>query len=264
MVRRGVPFDSVTDAVVRGGDTSKEQTMRRKILMGVFALALPAGTLAAFSSVASAKAPQNPIHCSGVGGGGGGGVVTFGTPISANGVATSSKTANATTISGGSFNCGGGTNNGSNAGSTITGGKNTKLSKSDPRYNKATGVKYVTGTQAEFTAAGGSLKKSLKSISFTINGSPEVFQAKSAVEDVGPPCTGEVGFTITGQVKAPPYADKTATITACLGHDTGPGTTNSFGVDLFSPTATIVTAQIDTAISTAQHGPRPCGPNGGT
>jgi hypothetical protein len=229
--------------------------MRRKILMGVFALALPVGTLAAFSATASAKSPPNPVTCSGFGG-----TVTFGTPISANGVATTSKTANPTTVSGGPFTCtggtapntGGGTNGSSFSNLSIAGGKNTKLSKSDPRYNKATGTKYVAGTQAEFTASGGTLKKTLKSISFTIAGSPELFKTKGTAEDVGAPCTGEVGFTITGQVKAPPYADKTATITACLGHDTGPGTTNSFGVDLFSPTATIVTAQIDTAISTAQ------------
>jgi len=221
--------------------------MRRKILMGVFAFALPVGLVGAFSSTAFAKFTANPIDCSGFGG-----TVTFGTPISANGVATTQKDANPTTVAGGNFNCGGGTGNGSFPSLSIAGGKNTKLAKSDPRYNKAAGIKYVAGTQAEFEGSGGSLKKDLKSITFTINGSPELFKTKSSAEDVGAPCTGEVGFTINGQVKSAPYGDKTANVVACLGHDTGPGTTDSFGVDLFSPTATIVTAQIDPALGTAQ------------
>jgi hypothetical protein len=233
----------------------RSTNMRRKILMGVFALALPVGTLAAFSPTASAKSPQNEIICAGVGGGGGG-VVTFGTPITASGVPTASKTGNPTTISGGNFNCGNGVNNASDVGSTIAGGKNAK----NASYNKKTCAsspspsvcdKYVEGTQAEFEAAGGSLKKGLRTINFTINGNPVLFQAKSAAEDVGGPCGGDVGFTISGQVKSGFYAWKTATVTACLGHDTGPGTTNSFGVDLFSPTAQIVTAQIDPATSSA-------------
>jgi hypothetical protein len=52
-------------------------------------------------------------------------------------------------------------------------------------------------------------------------------------------------------VKSGVYADKMATITTCLGDDTGPGTTHSFGVDLFSPSAKIVTAEIDPATSSA-------------
>jgi hypothetical protein len=229
--------------------------MRRKILMGVFALALPVGTLAAFSPTASAKAAQNPIHCAGVGGGGGG-VVTFGTPITASGTVTASKTGIPTSITGGNFNCGGGTNNASDQGSTIAGGKNAK----NASYNKKTCSsspsptvcdKYVTGSQAEFLAAGGSLKKGLRTINFTINGNPVLFQAKTATEDVGGVCGGDVGFTINGQVKSGFYADKSAVVNACLGDDSGPGTSHSFGVDLFSPTAKIITAQIDPATSSA-------------
>src|SRR5271169_6537780 len=126
--------------------------MRRKLLMGVLALALPAGTLAAFSPGASAATPQNPILC--LGHVGPGGVVTFGTPLTIAGVPTSSKTGNATTISASTFNCGGGIANGTDTGSTLTGGKNAKLLKTDPRYNKTAGIKYVTGTWSEFAAAG--------------------------------------------------------------------------------------------------------------
>ena len=64
-------------------------------------------------------------------------------------------------------------------------GKNTKLAKADPRYNKTAGIKYVTGSQAEFIAAGGTLKKTLKVVNFTVNGNQVQFKTKSAVEVIG-------------------------------------------------------------------------------
>jgi len=231
--------------------------MRRKILMGVLAVALPVGTLAALTTAAQAKAVTNPVTCTGFSG-----TVTFATPISAAGTLTTSSKSNPTAVSGGGFSCSGGTapNTGGagndGAGLSIKGGKNGKnpsYSKSACKANPGNTTdcdKYVTGSQAEFTAAGGSLAKSLKTIAFTIGGQPATFKAKSAVEDVGGACVGDVGFTISGSVKGA-YGTKTASVTACLGHDTGPGTSNSFGVDLFSPTATIVTADIDATVSMA-------------
>jgi hypothetical protein len=231
--------------------------MRRKILMGVLALALPVGTITALTSVAQAKAVTNPVTCTGFSG-----TVTFATPISASGQVTTSSKSGPVSVSGGSFTCSGGiapnTGGAGNdgAGLSIAGGKNQK----NPNYSKTsckaspanTNVcdKYVTGSQAEFTAAGGSLAKSVKTIGFTIAGLPASFKAKTSAEDVGGPCGGDVGFTIGGQVKGA-FGTKNASVTACLGHDTGPGTTNSFGVDLFSPTATIVTADIDATVSMA-------------
>ncbi len=225
--------------------------MRRKILMGVFALALPLGTLAAFSSAASAKKPPpNPITCTHFGS-----TITFGTPLSTPGVATSSKLANATTVAGGSFDCGGGISNASFGNLTIPGGKNPKLSKSDPRYNKATGVKYVAGTKASFVSGGAkSLKKSLKIINFTVNGHATQFKTKgNPAEVIGGACPAEVGFRITGQVKTGFYDTKSAVLLVCIGGDTGPGTTGSFGVDILtnSQTQQIVTASIDPAEGTA-------------
>ncbi len=217
--------------------------MRRKILMGVLALALPAGLLAATTGTALAKLTPDPTSCTGFGG-----TVTFGTPLSPNGVPTSAKDSLATTVSGGSFTCSVG--GASFTGLTIAGSKNPKLAKTDPNYNKTTGVKYLTGTKSAFEAAGGSLKKTLKFVNFTINGHAEQFKTKSATEVVGAPCTGEVGFQISGQVKAAPYDTKTAVILACLGTDTGTGTSGSLGVDLFN-SSTVNTAQIDPAFSTA-------------
>lgn len=112
----------------------------------------------------------------------------------------------------------------------------------------------MTGTKSAFESAGGTLKKNLGSITFTIGGHTEVFKAKSATEKVGGSlgtgCPGEVGFDILGQVKAPPYNTKTASVLACLGPDSGPGTVNSFGVDLFN-SSTINTATIDPSTSGA-------------
>jgi len=225
--------------------------MRRKILMGVLALALPTGLMATLSTSAVAgKAPPNPIACSGFGG-----TVTFGggAGLTQAGTATASKTSAPTTVSGGSFTCTGAVS-ASNAGLSIAGSKNAKLAKSDPRYNKTTGVKYLTNTKSGFTAAGGTLKKTLKIVNFVINGHTEQFKTNSAGEVVGGTsptgCPGEVGFKISGQVKLAPYDTKTAFVLACLGHDSGPGTTNSVGVDLFN-SSTLVTAQIDPALSNA-------------
>jgi hypothetical protein len=228
--------------------------MRRKILMGVLALALPVGSLAVFSGAASAKSPPNPVSCSGING-----TVTFAGPLTNEGVATSAKVGGNTTVSGSvAFTCSGGTapNTGGSAsitggGLTITGGKNAKLAKSDPRYNKTTGVKYDANSWAGFTAAAGSLKKSIKSINFTIAGSAEQFKTKSAS---GTACAGgEVGFVINGQVKLAPFADKSAVITACLGTDKrADNSTGNFGADVGSDAGGgVVSAQIDTVNSSA-------------
>jgi hypothetical protein len=200
--------------------------MRRKILMGVFALALPTGLMAATQSAAFAKAVDNPISCSGFNA-----TVTFGTQLSPSGVPTASKTGIATSITGGSFTCG--AQSGGTGTLTIPGGKNAKLAKTDPNYNKTTGVKYVTGTWAEFTSAGGSLKKSLKSIPFTVGGQATPFSAKGSTIVVGGACGAGVGFDITGQVKSGLYLNKKsgAHVLACLTTDTGPGASGTFIAD---------------------------------
>jgi len=216
-------------------------SMRRKILMGVLALALPAGTLAITSSAAFAKKPPpNPIVCSGLSG-----TVTFGSVgLSTNGATTSlKKGGNNTTVTGGTFSCAGG-GSGTTPTLTIPNGKNTKISK---------GV-YSTGTWAAFISAGGSLKKDLKTIGFTINGGGDTFKSKASVEVFGAPCgttpVSEVGFQISGQVTGQ-YDTKTATVLACLGTDTGPGTSGSFGTDFGASGLTVLTSGLDTVTSTA-------------
>ena len=233
--------------------------MRRKILMGVIALALPAGLLAGTTSVASAKAtPPNPITCTGFGA-----TITFNSPYvytmpgHVQGQATSAKLGNSTSVVGSAFNCGGNTGNGTFSPLTIAGGKNSKLAKTDSRYNKTTGVKYASGEAASFFSGGAkSLKKSLKNITFTINGNATAFKQKGSPTLVtgNNPCPGEVGYVINGQVKTGVYDTKTAVLDVCLGSDTGTGTGGNFLGDLLgmeqntaATSITITGAAIDPA-----------------
>lgn len=228
--------------------------MRRKIMTGAMALVLPAGIVLGAETAAFAGFVANPVTCSGLTG-----TVNFAGPLTIEGVATASKTAGATNVSVTSAGtCSGGTapNTGGPAtvpgGSlTITGGKNTKLAKTDPRYNKTTGVKYVTQTWGEFAASAGGLKKELKLVNFTINGSPEQFKTKSASATV---CSnGDPGFILNGQVKASPFGDKTASITACLGSDTRQdSSTGNFGADVGTDNGNgVISATIDAAVSSS-------------
>jgi hypothetical protein len=236
--------------------------IRHKILMGVFALALPMGTMVGLSPAAFAKVVPNPVHCTGFSG-----TVTFGTPLATEGVLTTSKTAINTTITGSSFTCSGGiapnTGGPSNDGAslTVTGAKNVKnsdYSKSACKLaptNPTVCDKYVTGTWGEFVASAATFKKSLKTINFSIAGHLEVFKNKGASLVLFGVCGGGVGFTLSGQVKAAPYADKTASVTACLSTDSGVGfpdstATGNFGGD-YNTADGVVTAQIDPSLSVA-------------
>lgn len=221
--------------------------MRRKILMGVVSLALPAGMLGVTQTAAVAKAPPNPTTCTGFGA-----VVSFAGALTNEGVPTVTKLAGPTTVTASSFTCTAGA--ASNSALNIAGGKNTKLAKTDPRYNKATGVKYVTQTWGEFVATGSTLKKDIKAgISFTIAGTSNTMKVKGSSEIVGAPCAGdEVGFDITGQVTGT-YDTKSANLLVCLGTDThADSTTGVFGADLLSDNGGgVVSAQIDPVTSTA-------------
>jgi hypothetical protein len=216
--------------------------MHRKLVMGALALALPIGTIAGLSPSAFAKVVQNPISCSGFTG-----TVTFGTPITTAGVRTSAKKSNSTLITAGSFTCAGG--KAGHAGTIVDeGGKNNKLPKSEvPKHST---IKYVTGQWSEFTSAGGSLKKTLKQISFTIGGAPVLFKTKGATEVLFGACGSDVGFNITGMVKSGTYAYKTASVLACLGSDFGPGASGNFGAD-YNHAQGVSGAQIDGTVSKA-------------
>jgi hypothetical protein len=95
--------------------------MRCRLIMGVFALALPFGTLHGTQSATFARSTGSPITCTGLKG-----TMTFGTALSASGVMTTSKMGEANTIVGSSFACSSGPS--TFAPITVNGGKNTKVS----------------------------------------------------------------------------------------------------------------------------------------
>lgn len=217
--------------------------MRRKILMGVLALALPIGTVASLQTAAVAKPLPNPITCTGLSG-----TVVFPTPESISGTVTTAKKSADTTVTGTSVT--GCTDNATHAavsvtltGLSITGGKNAKNpTKTSPKT-------YLAGQWSAFVSAGLGLKKSLKTVSFSIG----TFKTSgSSVDNCIP---GQIGFAIAGTVSGTyATAKKAAVINACLGTDRRVnGSTGNFGADLLStngPTA-VVSAQIMPATSNA-------------
>jgi hypothetical protein len=229
--------------------------MRRKILMGVFALALPIGSVVGLSTAASAKSsvPPDPARNCTVSG-----TVVFQAPgLSKNGVVSATqKTSTTTATSTFAGGCTGST------GTLNINSKNTKCKgPNDPAGTACEAKKtYSYDTEASFASTGtSSILKSLKKLNFTLDG--VAYQTKSSAsasvvcsDTVSPPggVSTEVGFKISGSVKGPKQ-DKGAatTLTACLGTDTGPGTSGSFFEDLGSGIGTIQTASIDVVTSTA-------------
>ena len=221
--------------------------MRRKIMMGVLALALPAGGLLLTTGAASAKTvvPADPARNCGVTG-----TVNFASPgLSKNGAEGASKTS-ATTTSGVTLHgCTGTIPN-----QTIT-TKNTKCGKTPgtPSSNPACTGKgeYGYDSWANFISGGStSIAKSLKKLSVTIDGTAYSLKTTSANETV---CSNsDVGFTINGEVKSPKQdKGQTSKLQVCLGTDTGINTTGSFGGDFNSPNTAVVikSASIDGAVS---------------
>lgn len=214
--------------------------IHRKVLVGVATLAMPLATIAVVGGTTGVASAQ-PITCAVTA------TVNFAAPgLTASGTPTTNNigvtTTSGTTLSGG-------------AGCTASGVPNLTINTKNPKntsYNKKTCAatpspnvcdKYTVGSVAAFAAAPASILKAVKNLSalgLTIKNSA------AAAYTPGEACGSEYGFGITGTVKAP-KTDKgdTTTLLACLGGDTGPGTTDSFSHDLAGPGVTIVTATID-------------------
>ncbi len=228
--------------------------MRRKILMGVLALALPIGTVVGLSSAATAGKPKPPpdparncsVH----------GTVHFQAPgLSAHGSVSSTLKVSDTTTSGVGF--GGCT--GSVPNLTIA-SKNTKCKgPNDPAGTACEAKKtYSYDSESSFasTATVASIAKSLKKLDFTIDG--VTYATKTTGATAAGTCFDaslggtEAGFIINGTVKSPKQDKGEITkLTACLGSDSGPGTSGVFFADLGSGIGTIATASIDGVSSSA-------------
>jgi len=225
--------------------------MRRKILMGVLALALPVGSLVGLQTAAVAKTPVPPdpgVTCSASGS------VTFAAPgLSKLGTITTAKTSTTTahsTFSG----CGS-----SSPLSVNIVSKNTKCKGAgNPDAGCLVKKTLIDDTESSFasTTTITSLLKSLKKITFTVSG--RTYSTKTtgahaiACNDSGYPAgdTLESGFLITGEVKSPKQdKGQTTTLTACLGTDVDAGGSGYFFNDLGSGVGTIVSAGIDPSTS---------------
>jgi len=229
--------------------------MRRKILMGILAIALPIGTVAAVQSAAFAGGPKPPPN--GAQNCAVSGTVVFQAPgLSKTGdISTTAKTSVTTATSSFVAPCTGST------GTINISSKNTKCKGADDPTGTQCEVKhtYSYDTESSFASTGtSSIAKSLKKLSFTLNGVTYSTKTTSATDlsctDTSYPLAdqSEVGFKIEGVVKGPKNdKGETTTLNVCLGRDTGPGTSSYFLSDLGSGTGTIATATIDGATSTA-------------
>jgi hypothetical protein len=226
----------------------------------------------AFANTAHASTPPPPDparNCSYTA------TVTFAPPgISKNGSLSGIKTSS-TTATGNSYNCGGAgmaTSPDVNIMSKATAFCDKKVvgqqdnkganPTSNPLCTAQTSKTWVYDTASGFASGGTTtLQKAIKKTFLTLGA--EVYLLKTttvAAIAPGGSCGSEVGFLINGQVKKPKQ-DKaqTSTVKACLGADTGPGTTGSFAADLISELGgntgiTIATATVDPATSTLHIG----------
>jgi len=218
--------------------------MRRKILMGVFALALPVGTLAGLTTAASAKTgPPDPSRSCTVAGS-----VTFQAPgLSAAGDVSPTlkvSTTHATASLGGGC-----------SGPSITEAINSKNTKCKGVNNPSAPCEakhtYAYDTESNFASPTTitSITKSLKKLSLNVDGVTYSTKTTGAAEIS---CSGgEVGFQINGTVKGPKNdKGETSVLSVCLGADSGPGTSGDFIVDLGTGTGTITGAAIDGSNST--------------
>jgi hypothetical protein len=241
-------------------EKTKEHTLIRKLLVVATAIAIPLSVVAATGATAGAKAVKPPpdpaVTCSISA------TITFAPPgISNSGAISTSKTS-VTTTTGETFGTASGhpTCSGSAPNLAIS-SKSTKCDKKvagQPSSNPACEPGFYGYDSWQNFQSGGvaSVQKSLKNLSFTINGITYATKTTSAAID-GSCANSEVGFLITGTVKAPKNdKGQTDTLSACLGTVTGPGVVGSpptFTGNLFGP-GTVATAQIDPATSTISVG----------
>jgi hypothetical protein len=235
--------------------------MIRKLLMVAAVTAMPLGFLALTSgnSVAGAKPPPVVVADCSVSA-----TVNFFAPgLSYAGLAsktiksTSTTTADETlgSVSGQPACTGTGADN------TIT-SKATKCKGTDnPTTNPACVAKeYGYDSWGDYAAGGvKSVKASLKTTTFTVNGTSYTAKTKKAAA-VGCDSGAEVGFSVSGAVTSEPGKGDAVTLTACLGTVTGSGLPAhpTFKGELVANSSgpgdgsTVASAQVDPAFSTVE------------
>jgi|HubBroStandDraft_6_1064221.scaffolds.fasta_scaffold17290_2 hypothetical protein len=231
--------------------------MVRKMLVVAAAIAMPMSAVAvvgATGGVAGAVVgPPDPAVTCTISA-----TVTFAPPgISSNGQVGTGVKSTQTTVS--SETLGGAGCVGSSSINPIT-AKTVKCVKGQPGQPSTNpGCNGVKGTEGwdswgDFASTGtATILKSTKKLNFTINGIPYQTKNTSAAA-IGCP-GGEVGFQISGTIKAPKNdKGQTDVLTACLGTVTGTSLQGStpfmFQNQVFAPEpTTVATAQIDPVTS---------------
>ena len=193
--------------------------MRRKVFLALLPSLFRSAPLPSPKRQRLPGAPD-PTTCSRLSG-----AIHLGDPVTTDGneIVTQKKGgAGTTTVDVGTFTC----SAGAGSAPTLTVNSNTKNTQVTQKPTKT----YVVETWSEFTGSSNALKKSLKSITFTINGTPNTWKTKGGgLTFTG--CPGEIGYSLNGQVKGT-YDTKTASILVCLGATTrADNSTGSFITD---------------------------------
>jgi len=218
--------------------------MLRKMLLIASAIAIPLGAIGvtAVTSVAqsgTAGATALAITCKATSG-----TVDFATPgLSSNGSfeSASTSTTTSTTVKYGCGSAGTGKENPINitTPSTACTGTNTPVTGCTSGQYNYDSVGGFASSATTLWSEVGTLKIKVGATSYT-----ETLTSSSAALTCA---SGEAGFNLKGKLTAPAaHAGETMKLTACLGSDTGPGTTGNFVADLGAPGVTIATAALAT------------------
>jgi hypothetical protein len=234
--------------------------MLRKILLLAAVVALPVGilTLAVSGGVASAKgkAPNGPVACSIAA------TVTFAPPGISNNGSESTKTTSETKTANETLGNDGDTCAGTGKALKIITPSTKCTGNGAPSSNPActTGGKkqeYGYNSWNNYETTGTSSLSSITSLAFTINSIKYTVVPSSSgatsCTDASVPGGLEVGFKFTGTVSKPTQdAGQNATLIACLGTTTGPGTSTDCQENFeqcIGAAGTVATADVDPATS---------------
>jgi hypothetical protein len=212
----------------------------------------------ATTGIAGAKAAET---CSGTGTGQ---VVTFASPGLSNQGTASPSAASKSKTGGGTVSCKGlvkgtGTVTKNKIKSVSTTQCSTDSNPPSPCPTSPTDD-FVYDSSAQFMSGSSTLYKDIKNQSWKVGATTfavAAFTASSSIEPGGTCGGSEAGFLLSGPLTTGPSSlhGKTVTINACLGTDTGPGTSGSFLADFLAEqggntSIIITTATLDPATTT--------------
>jgi hypothetical protein len=216
--------------------------MLKKMLLIAAAVAIPMGATAVTAVVQSGTAgavTPLAITCKVSSG-----TVTFAPPgISQNGSFESASTSTTTTTTV-KYKCSPPTGSiGTTAPLNIVTANTQCTGTNTPVTGCSTG-QYNYDSTSGFASNASTLWSDIKTLSIKIG--TTTYKANLASSSVSITCaSGEAGFNLKGKLTAPAaHAGETMKFTACLGSDTGPGTTGVFANDFGAPGVTIATAAL--------------------